>query len=82
MFLFSKECVYRQNTNFTPSTVSQAYLPTNRAVAGIMVPWAVFLDIRYNFKILETFSELSVCNYKSRGDCRFMNRIAGSSMAQ
>ena len=37
-FLLSKRRVYRQNTNFTPSTYSQTYFPTNRTVTGIMVP--------------------------------------------
>ena len=70
-FLLSKECVYRQTKNFTPSTYSLAYFPTNRTVAGTVVSWAVFLGTHYNFKILKIFFELSVCDYKSHGDSRF-----------
>ena len=79
VFLLSKERVYRQNTNINQFTNSQADFPTNRAVAGKLVPRTVFFDTHYNFKILKTPSGLSVYDCTSHGDCRFVNRIAGSS---
>ena len=96
MCLLAEECVYLQNSVFTfkkrvftvrtqtllnPQIHKQTFSPTVLS-RGSWCPEQCFWIPTIILKYLKTLSELSVCDYKSHGDWRFMNRIAGSSIAQ